>query len=217
MSVSSFMTHAQIFDELYGGVTKRTVHGGEREITPILSAPRPAAEYLYHTVRELRPTTSLEIGMAWGFSSVAICSALRDNGGGVNVIVDPYQTCHFEGVGIAALDTFGLASLAEVHEQRSDLFLPTFWQGRKNRIQFAFIDGDHRVDAVFVDFYYVDKLLDEGGIVVFDDHQFPSVRDVVKYAVKNFHYETVACDEARFAVIRKVKLDDRGWEAYGEL
>jgi len=152
--------------------------------------------------------------MAWGFSSVAISSALRDVGTGINVIIDPFQTKVYEGVGLCTLAKYSLATFVQHHEERSDLFLPRFWRDR-NRIQFAFIDGDHRIDAVFVDFYYVNKLLDENGVIVFDDYQFSSVASVVNYACKNFHYEALPCSEHRFAVLRKLKDDDRGWDQYG--
>ena len=67
--------------------------------------------------------------------------------------------------------------------------------------------GDFRIGNVVVD---------EGGVVVFDDYQFSSVAAVVAYALKNFHYEVLPCDQPRFAALRKVKHDDRGWEAYGQ-
>jgi predicted O-methyltransferase YrrM len=214
-SPSTTRPHSEIFDHLYGDVVKQTLAGAERVITPIESIPRQAAEFVYETVRRIRPTTALEIGMAWGFSSVATCSALRDNGVGVNIVVDPYQLSTYEGVGLVALEQYGLAPFAQYHAERSDLFLPRFWEGRRNRVQFGFIDGDHRIDAVFVDFYYINKLLDAGGVVILDDYQFSSVKAVSEYALKNFHYEVLQCDQPRFAVLRKLKEDDRGWDAYG--
>jgi predicted O-methyltransferase YrrM len=208
---------SEILDDLYGGIVKKTLAGHDREITPIQSIPRSAAQFVYDTVRTVRPTTAIEVGMAWGFSSVAICSALRDNGQGTNIVVDPLQISLWEGVALAALDGFGLKEHARFEERRSDQFLPAFWQHEKTRIQFAFIDGDHRVDAVFMDFYYVNKLLDEGGVIIFDDRQFSSVASVERYALRTFHFESLPCREARFAVLRKVKEDDRGWDAYGQL
>lgn len=209
------MQFSEILDDLYGGVIKQTSAGEDREITPIESITRPAAQFVYDTVRQVRPEKSIEVGMAWGFSSVAICSALRDVHGGVNIAIDPFQLKWYQGVALATLEKYRLSSFVQHQEQRSDVFLPKFWSDN-NRIQFAFIDGDHRIDAVFVDFYYVDKMLDAGGVVIFDDYQFSSVMNVVRYALKNFHYESLPCEQVRFAVIRKVKEDDRGWDAYGE-
>jgi predicted O-methyltransferase YrrM len=215
-AATDVLTFPAILDDLYGGLIKKTIRGTDREITPIQSIPRPAAEFVYRTVRDVRPTTALEVGMAWGFSSVSICTALRDNGHGVNIVIDPYQVNTYEGVALATLQGYGLSLFVQHQEQRSDLFLPKYWEGKQHTAQFAFIDGDHRIDAVFVDFYYVNKLLDEGGVVIFDDYQFSSVTAVVGYALKNFHYEQLPCDQSRFAALRKVKQDDRGWEAYGQ-
>lgn len=209
------MQITEILDDLYGSTRKETLAGKDREIDIIQSIPRPAAEFLYQLVRQMRPRFAIEVGMAWGFSSAAICAALRDNGGGASVIIDPYQMETWEGVAIAALERFGLATFAQVQIERSDLFLPKFWEGRKHRIDFAFVDGDHRIDAVFVDFYFLNKLLDVGGTIVFDDLQFNSVASVVRYALKNFHFEQLPCTETRFAVLRKLREDDRGWSDYG--
>jgi len=217
MSSTTCVPFSEILDDLYGGIVKKTVAGHDREITPIQSIPRSAAQFVYDTVRTVRPKTAIEIGMAWGFSSVAICSALRDNGQGLNIVIDPLQIRLWEGVALASLDRLGLREQARFEERRSDQFLPSFWQTEQTRIQFAFIDGDHRVDAVFMDFYYVNKLLDEGGVVIFDDVQFSSVSSVERYALRTFHYEKLPCGEARFSALRKVKEDDRGWEAYGHL
>lgn len=206
---------SKIFDDLYHSTCKETLAGKMREIEIIQSIPRSAAEYLFNLVCEHRPTTVIEVGMAWGFSSVAICAALRDLGEGVNVIMDPYQLQTWEGVGMMALKHFGLEAHAEVHVERSDLFLPNYWKSSAGRASFAFIDGDHRIDAVFVDFYYVNKILPPGAVVVFDDFQFHSVASVVQYAMKNFHYERLQCPEARFVVLKKLRPDERGWSDYG--
>ena len=208
---------ADVLDDLYGGIVKKTLAGHDREIAPIQSIPRSAAQLVYDTVRAVRPAVAVEVGMAWGFSSVAICSALRDNEHGINVVIDPLQVSLWEGVALASLDRLGLTQHARFEERRSDQFLPAFWERENTRIQFAFIDGDHRADAVFMDFYYVNKLLDEGGIVILDDVQFESIASVVRFALRTFHYESLPCSEERFAILRKVMDDDRGWEDYGQL
>src|SRR5262245_23921222 len=59
---------------------------------------------------------------------------------------------------------------------------------RNEKIDFAFLDGQHTFDYVLVDFFYVDKLLSVGGIIVFDDLQYPSVRKVCRYVLTNLCY-----------------------------
>ena len=59
---------------------------------------------------------------------------------------------------------------------------------RNDKIDFAFLDGQHTFDYVLVDFFYVDKILSVGGIIVFDDLQYPSVRKVCRYVLTNLCY-----------------------------
>jgi hypothetical protein len=45
----------------------------------------------------------------------------------------------------------------------------------------AFLDGNHRFEAVFVDLFFAGGLLKEGGIVFVDDTQLPGVRRAVDF------------------------------------
>ena len=52
--------------------------------------------------------------------------------------------------------------------------------GDRQTIQFAYIDGWHTFDYTLLDFFYVDKMLDPGGVVAFNDCALPSVRRVIE-------------------------------------
>jgi hypothetical protein len=49
----------------------------------------------------------------------------------------------------------------------------------------GFVDGDHRFEGVFLDLYYMTRLVRPGGVVVVDDMWMPSVRVAVSYAERN--------------------------------
>jgi predicted O-methyltransferase YrrM len=74
----------------------------------------------------------------------------------------------FDGLGLANLDRAGYARLVEFHDEPSYRALPAL-EAAGQRIEFAFIDGWHTFDYVMVDFFYVDRMLRVGGIVVLDD------------------------------------------------
>jgi hypothetical protein len=40
----------------------------------------------------------------------------------------------------------------------------------------AIVDGGHRYHEVFVDLYFLRKIVRPGGIIILDDHWWPSVR-----------------------------------------
>src|SRR5207248_1052002 len=62
----------------------------------------------------------------------------------------------------------------DVHEEESQLVLPRMVaEGRS--FDFAFVDGNHRFDRVFLDLAYVGRLLHPGAVVFVDDlHCEPS-------------------------------------------
>ena len=45
----------------------------------------------------------------------------------------------------------------------------------------AFVDGSHRFHEVFLDLYYLRKIVRPGGLVVLDDSDKPSVRTAAHY------------------------------------
>lgn len=52
-------------------------------------------------------------------------------------------------------------------------------EGRK--FDFAYIDSTKQLDWLVVDFFFLDKLLVKGGIIVFDDVSFPGIRKLLRY------------------------------------
>jgi methyltransferase family protein len=74
--------------------------------------------------------------------------------------------------------------VVEFYEEESQIVLPRLLaEGR--RFDVAFIDGNHRFEAVFLDLVYSGRLLQEGGIVFTDDTQLPGVRRAVAFCETN--------------------------------
>ena len=120
-------------------------------------------------------------------SSLRRCTTTRT---GRHVAVDPFQVSDFNSIGLLNLERAELRQLVDWREARSDLALPEMWRAGE-RFEFAFIDGCHLLDAVLVDFYYIDKMLPVGGYVVFDDVWMRGVRKVISFALHNRRYELV--------------------------
>jgi predicted O-methyltransferase YrrM len=147
------------------------------------------AEFLSGVVRELKPARTLEVGLAMGCSALAICDAISGTAGARHLVIDPRQNARplWAGIGLHNLDRAGFTPLVEFHEQPSYRALARL-EAEGRRIEFAFIDGFHTFDYAFVDFFLVDKLLEVGGAVAFDDADWPSVRRVVRYVATNLSY-----------------------------
>ena len=77
--------------------------------------------------------------------------------------------------------------MVELHEELSYRALPQLEQAG-TRVDLAFIDGWHTFDFAFVDFFFIDKMLREGGVVLFDDADWRSIRPILRYALTNLPY-----------------------------
>jgi predicted O-methyltransferase YrrM len=126
---------------------------------------------------------TIEVGLALGMSALFLCQAVLSRGGR-HVAIDPFQRESWNGAGLRTLREAGAQDLVEVIEEESQLALPRLLaEGRG--FDFAFVDGDHRFEGVFLDLYYMTRLVRPGGLVVVDDMWMPAVRTAVAYIEKN--------------------------------
>ncbi|MEJ5340391.1 MAG: class I SAM-dependent methyltransferase [Thermogutta sp.] len=147
------------------------------------------ANALYGVVRELKPKTCIEIGMAYGVSTLTILKALQDNGTGNLISIDPYLNWQSGlEVAIANIQRSNLAHLHTHIRQPSFVALPQL-QSDGTVIEFAYIDGMHTFDHAFIDFFYCDKMLRVGGIIGFDDAGWRSVFRVIRFLRTHRKYE----------------------------
>jgi predicted O-methyltransferase YrrM len=151
-----------------------------------ISAAEGAA--LQRLIRAVKPRVTLEIGFAYGISTLFICEALAEVGGERHIVIDPVQKDGWKGIGLYTLERAGYGSLIEFHGESSHQALPKLEQA-KQRVDLALIDGWHTFDYVLVDFFYVDRLLNVGGVVMFDDaRSYPAIRKVARYVATHRRY-----------------------------
>src|ERR1700730_11003429 len=92
------------------------------------SAISPAeGDFLQGMMRSARPRVSLEIGCAYGVSSLYICEALREVNATKHIIIDPWQNLPYgqgpgtgwEGIGLSNIRRAGYEDLVEFLEAPS--------------------------------------------------------------------------------------------------
>ena len=154
---------------------------------PISLAPHSLDQHAGEALRDLAIAEAAEhtteVGLALGTSALFICEAVLPRRGR-HLAIDPFQRESWKGAGLRTLRDAGVEELVEVVEEESQLALPRLVaEGR--RFDFAFIDGDHRFEGVFVDLYFMTRLVEPGGLVVVDDMWMPSVRTAVAYVERN--------------------------------
>jgi predicted O-methyltransferase YrrM len=126
---------------------------------------------------------TIEVGLALGMSALFLCQAVLPRGGR-HVAIDPFQAESWNGAGLRTLKEAGVEEHVEVIEEESQLALPRLVaEGRE--FDLAFVDGDHRFEGVFLDLYFMTRLVKRGGLVVVDDMWMPAVRTAVAYVEKN--------------------------------
>jgi predicted O-methyltransferase YrrM len=136
--------------------------------------------------------TVVEIGLAYGSSALAIGEALvsADQSRPLHVIIDPLQETAWANVGWELIQSAGLEPYTRLILQPSSQALPRLIE-QGFVADAAFVDGSHRFHEVFVDLYYLRKIVRPGGIVVLDDYWWPSVRTAMRYFETNMGWRVV--------------------------
>lgn len=198
-----------ILNDMYSG---RPLQGGDGpvEIDTVTRVDKLAGVELNRLVREAGAKRSLEVGLAYGFSTIWIMDALAE--GGSHIAIDPFQMSYWSGVGATQAQRLTARSFRLIEDFSIHALSDLIRAGE--RFDFIFIDGNHRFDDVLVDFYLADQLLAEGGIMALDDSWMASIRTVANFVAANRAYELVRQRSPGMTVFRKLRDDDRNWRHF---
>lgn len=173
----------QVIEKIYqDGV----VVGRSGKVRKLHSAiDREEGEFLFSIIQN-DPTIqkTLEVGCAYGLSSLYICAAIQDRSGASHTIIDPFQNSHWDGVGVIKLQELGI-DFFNLIEIKSEFALPQLLAQQEGQYDCIFIDGWHTFDHTLLDCFYATRLLRVGGVLVVDDVLFPSVKRVINF-LKNY-------------------------------
>lgn len=203
-----------LLDSCYRGDSRPGLDGSLHALDPNTRISREQGTLLAALHARIRPQVSIEVGMAYGYSTIFIADAMHEGGYGQHFAIDPFQRTHWKGIALAAMDAldfglrvrhvndFSLPALVRMHEQGV-------------RADFVFIDGMHTFDGAFVDFVCADRLLNVGGVIVLDDMWMPSIRKVAAFVRANLrHFEVLATPVDNVLCVRKTGLDTRAWDHF---
>lgn len=202
-------------NSLYSSFVHRGSDGQVHSIDAQTRISIEQGKLLYDIVRDLKPERSCEIGLAYGFSTLFILTAIANNGKGRHLAVDPNQTRCWHGIGFEKVKEAGLSHLFELHEETSLTFWPKVL-AEMTKFDFIFIDGDHRFDGVMIDIYGAARAISPGGVIALDDMWMPSVRTAVSFLETNLReLWRLPSPVANVALFRRKEADlSRDWDHF---
>jgi predicted O-methyltransferase YrrM len=157
--------------------------------------PRSDCDALRNILLAERATIVIEVGLAYASSALAIGEALlQSQAGGIShLVIDPFQDTSYSNVGWDAIREAGLAATTRLIVQPSSIALAHL-VSENVTADAAFVDGSHRFHEVFIDLYYLRKIVRRGGLVILDDIVFPSVATALRYFEVNLGWTREAME-----------------------
>jgi predicted O-methyltransferase YrrM len=160
---------------------------------------------------QVEAKATLEVGLAYGFSTLFILAAQRQLGYGHHTAIDPNQEI-WGGVGVTNAKEF--TSNFKFYNDISVHVIPNL-RAIHCRYDVIFVDGNHRFDDVLVDFTLVEDICNMGGYIVLDDALLPSVGRVVDFirANRTAEFEYLPSVD-NLAVFKRIGRDQRPWNHF---
>lgn len=176
-----------VLDEMLS--TGRTVGRSGKQFTDLGSnSTVNNLRFIQQTMRERKPQQTLEVGLAFGASTLVFCWEHQRLGHEANkqhTAIDPFQPYRlFDEAGVYAVERAGLNGYLDYHPEYSEFVLPRIL-AESRRYDFIYVDGSHLFENVLIDAFYGTRLLNDGGLIAFDDCSDPHVAKVIAFLRSN--------------------------------
>jgi predicted O-methyltransferase YrrM len=170
------------------------------------------ANFIHDLITKNKIKKTLEIGLSYGFSAAHIIHATRSK----HVVVEPFAQAR-DDLGIKNLASLDYLQYLELREERSHNALPSLVNENK-QFEFIFIDGGHKYDEIFIDWYYSDLLLEPHGFILFHDDWMRSSQLVGSFIRNNRtdYREIKTGAVGSLMLFQKFGRDDRPWYHFNE-
>jgi len=180
----------------------------------ILPIKKAAGEFIYSLIKKNKLKSTIEAGFGLGVSAAYIISATRSK----HIAIDPfYKTEWDSSIGMKNIKRLGFTNLLTYYNDYSYNVLPQL-KKKGLKLDFAFIDGDHKYDSIFVDYYYIDLMLKKKGFILFDDAWMRTTQLVASFIRTNKpNYKEIRTPFKQFILFQKIKTEDnRPWYYFRE-
>jgi predicted O-methyltransferase YrrM len=162
--------------------------------------------FLQRIFDKVKPAKSLEVGFAYGISSLFILEKHRENASAVkaHLVIEPDS--YWGTAAVYNIEKEGLSSYLQIHKDYSDKILTKLFH-ENYRIQYAYIDTTKQFDVIMQDFYFINKILDVNGVVILDDcgGGWPGVQRVARFINTLPHFKVLeGHNELKYSFKKKV-------------
>ncbi len=139
-------------------------------------------------IMDTKPRRTLEVGLAFGGSALTIATCHKEVGHTdtqSHTAIDLAQSSYWDNAADDALERAGLRCLVRTIEQPSSIALAALHE-KGETFDFCYVDGSHQFEDVFVDFYFIARMLNTDGVVLFDDASDPHIAKVLNFIRRNY-------------------------------
>ena len=141
--------------------------------------------------------TIIEIGCFEGYGTLKLHSLLGTHPESKIICVDPWDDCYVKNNEIFAeidplfvgqYDKF-IQNTVPIHNKldiRRGLSTDVLKLLKHKSIDFAYVDGDHSINQVYMDGCLLFPLMKQGGIILFDDYNWSHKEEITKIGIDKF-------------------------------
>jgi len=167
---------------------------------------------LWNLARAARANVIIETGFGRGGSAAFLLSAVKPWNGRV-ISIDPAFR-HWAGDnGQKYLKSLGLDEGHTLIEEPSEFALADIVRTGNVSLKLSYIDGSHHFDGTLIDFMFLDRMTEVGGIIAIDDAHAPAVRTVASFVANNLPYQ-LDYPLKRLVLCRKLAQVEREWSHF---
>ena len=145
-------------------------------------------KFIQRIMQQHLPQRTLEIGLAFGASTLVFCAEhqkLGRDGAKQHTAIDPFQARPlYDEAGVLAVERAGLKDYLDYRPEFSEFMLPRLLE-EGERYDLIYVDGSHLFENIFLDAFYCARLLNDGGVLIFDDSTDPHVAKTMAFIRSN--------------------------------
>src|SRR5579864_3704885 len=201
---------------MYAGDSQLGTDGEHHSIDPATGISPAEGMWLYDLCRKTKATETLEIGLAYGFSTLYFLAALAANNGGRHTSIDPHQRKvpgKWAGIGLAIGRRLGGKRFRFIEERSFAALIHL--ADSSACFEIIFVDGRHFFDVVVTEFSMCVELCSMGGCIIFHDMWLPAIQRAVAFIRTNrTDFKYIETRLPNIAVFRRIGTDERSFKHF---